>query len=77
MTDTERKASEAERLLSELAPYCEQVEQEAYEALLRETEDAKILEGRRFILASRKFQDALRSAITLGKQSTRKAPAVA
>lgn len=77
MTDAERKATEAERILAEIAPYCEQVEKEAYEALLLDTDEAKILEGRRLILASRKFQDALRTAITLGKQSARKAPAVA
>lgn len=77
MTDAERKASEAERLLQEIAPYCEQVERDAYEALLIETDETKILEGRRLIVASRKFQDALRTAITLGKQASRKAPAVA
>lgn len=77
MTDAERKATEAERLLAEIAPYCEQVEKEAYEALLRETDEARILEGRRLIVASRKFQDALRAAVTMGQQSARKAPAVA
>lgn len=77
MTEAERKASEAERLLAEIAPYCEQVERDAYEALLSETDEAKILEGRRLIVASRKFQDVLRTAITLGKQSARKAPSVA
>lgn len=77
MTDAERKASEAERLLAEIAPYCEQVEQEAYEALLRETDHDKIIEGQRFILASRKFRAAFETAVTLGKQAARKAPAVA
>lgn len=77
MTDAERKAAEAERLLAEIAPYCEQVEKGAYEALLLETDEAKILEGRRLILASRKFKDALRTAIRLGKQASKKAPAVA
>lgn len=77
MTDAERKASEAERLLAEVGPYCEQVEKDAYEALLLETDQDKILEGRRLILASRKFQDVLKTAITLGKQSARKAPSVA
>jgi hypothetical protein len=77
MTDAERKASEADRIMAEIAPYCEQVERDAYEALLLETDEAKILEGRRLILASRKFQAALRTAITLGAQAARKAPAVA
>jgi hypothetical protein len=77
MTDAERKASEAERIMAEIAPYCEQVERDAYEALLVETDEAKILEGRRLILASRKLQDALKTAITLGKQSARKTPSVA
>jgi hypothetical protein len=77
MTEAERKATEAERLLQDIAPYCEQVEREAYEALLLETDHDKIIEGQRFILASRKFQNVLKTAITLGKQSARKAPSVA
>jgi hypothetical protein len=77
MTEAERKASEAERLLADIAPYCEQVEKDAYEALLRETDHDKIIEGQRFILASRKFRAALATAVTLGKQAARKAPAVA
>lgn len=77
MTDAERKAAEAERLLAEIAPYCDQVEKEAFEALILETDNDKILEGRRLIVASRRLRDVLKAAITLGKQSTRKAPAVA
>jgi hypothetical protein len=77
MTDTERKATEAERILAEITPYCEQVERDAYEALLLETDHDKIIEGQRFILASRKFKAALATAVTLGKQAAKKAPAVA
>lgn len=77
MNEVTRRAEEAERLLAEIAPYCEQVEKGAYEALLLETEEAKILEGRRMIIASRRFKDALRSAIIAGKQAAKKAPAVA
>lgn len=77
MNDIERKATEAERILAEIAPYCDQVEKDAYEAMLLETDEIKIIEGQRFILASRKFRAALQTAITLGKQSARKAPAVA
>lgn len=77
MTEAERKATEAERLLSEIAPYCEAVEREAYEALLLEKDPAAILEGQKFINASRRFRDALKSAVTLGKSSARQAPAVA
>jgi hypothetical protein len=77
MNDIERKAAEAERILAEIAPYCEQVEKDAYEALLLETDHDKIIEGQRFILASRKFKAALATAVTLGKQAAKKAPAVA
>lgn len=77
MTDAERKAAEAERLLADIAPYCEQVEKDAYEALLVEADPAKVLEGRQFIVASRKFQAALETAVTLGKHAQKKRPSVA
>lgn len=77
MTDAERKASEAERLLAEIAPYCEQVEKEAYEALLLETDHGKIIEGQRFILASRRFKAAFETAVTLGKQAAKPKKVVA
>jgi hypothetical protein len=77
MNDTERKAAEAERLAGEITPYCLQVENDAYEALLNETDPERVMEHKHFINASRKFRDALRTAIVLGKQSARKAPAVA
>lgn len=63
--------------MAEIGPYCDQVEKDAYEALLAETDQAKILEGRLFILASRKFRATLQTAVTLGKQAARKAPTVA
>lgn len=71
MTDAERKAADAERLMGEIGPYCDAVEKDAYEALLLESDPAKILEGRQFILASRKFRAALQTAVTLGKQSAK------
>ena len=71
MTDAKRKAAEAERLLAEIAPYCEQVEKDAYEALLIETSADAILEKRREINAIRSLQGALRTAITLGAQAAK------
>ena len=77
MTEAERRATEAERIMAEIAPYCAQVEAEAYEAMLIEKDPAAILEAQKFIQASRRFQQALKSAVTLGKSSARVAPAVA
>jgi hypothetical protein len=77
MTDTERKAAEAERLMAEIAPYLDAVEKQSFEALLVETEAEKILEHRHFINASRKFRAELKTAIVLGSQAARKAPTVA
>lgn len=77
MNDTERKGAEAELLMAQIAPYCDRVERDAYEALLRETDPEKVMERKHFINASREFRAALQTAITLGKQAARKAPAVA
>jgi hypothetical protein len=77
MTDAERKKTEAERLLAEIAPYCEQVERDAYERLLLETDPDKVMEHQRFINATRGLKDALKSAITLGKQAAKQRVSVA
>lgn len=77
MTDAERKAAEAERLLAEIAPYCEQVERDAYEALLIARDPVVVMEHQRFINAARGLQAALKTAITLGKQASKKPVSVA
>jgi hypothetical protein len=77
MTDTERRAQEAKRLLEENKPYFDLIERDAYEALLAGKEMADVLDGRLFILAIRKFRAALDTAIMRGVQEARKAPTVA
>jgi hypothetical protein len=77
MTDLERKAQEAKRLLEETKPYFDLIERDAYEALLAGKEMADVLDGRLFILAIRKFRAALDAAVTRGVQEARKAPTVA
>jgi hypothetical protein len=77
MTDAERKAEEAKRLLDETKPYFEQIEREEYEALLVEADPLKVQDRRLQILAIRRLRSALQTAITVGTQSARKAPAVA
>lgn len=77
MTDLERKAADAERLMADIAPYLDKVERDSFEALLVETEAEKILEHRHFINASRRFRAELKTAIVLGSQAQRKAPTVA
>lgn len=79
MTDAERKAQEAERLLSEplLNEALDGIEREAYEKLLAEPDVARMVEHRNQINAIRALRAHLRTQVTLGAQSARKTPSVA
>jgi hypothetical protein len=77
MTEVERRAQEAKALLEGTRPYLEQIERDAYEALLAAKDTGDVLDGRLFILAIRKFRTALDAAVIRGVQEGRKPPAVA
>jgi hypothetical protein len=77
MTDEERKAEQAESLLKNLAPYMDSVEGDVYQDLLASKDANTVLELRLQILALHLIRGKLRTTVMLGKQSARKAPAVA
>lgn len=77
MTEAERKGTEAERIMGEIAPYCDAVEQSLYRDMLAASDDAVILETRRQILALHMLKANLQTAITLGKQAAKPRVSVA
>jgi hypothetical protein len=77
MTDIERKADEAKRLIEGVQPYLDQIERDAFEAIVHAASQADVLDHRLLVVAIRKFRGALQSAVTAGQQAARKAPSVA
>jgi hypothetical protein len=77
MTDQERRASEAARILEDVEPYLAQVEADLFASFLQSNSDLDLRQLRDRAVAVKLLRNTLKTQIELGKQAARPKMAVA